>query len=372
MKIVIPFLYDKIEISVDSHKLLLTTLKSYIFNGNTTPLIIAITHDSTKQLLDRFIANENCSNVISYQFFDKAKVFDDMSEYSHFKHMYGRIARSKVFCVRNVAKDDDIIIIDSDMLFLKNVDWTSHIKPNAKVQYYENYYLQGTCCSSNIGIFVNRCAKDLELDPNKYLKELQNSSKIKVDPNTLWPNGGTVYFSKQYRNTEFEKDYAGYKASNWYNIHLFEEEPFYVYLMHNTDNICVEDKSSLNKRIYFWTNTEIYDLFNIPNTDMIHFCLPKCKPTEYQFAWMDGKILRNTVDSIFGCSVESSIWNEFFTRSGTTKALLLLWHYYYSYVAYYIAKPDEIIHQPSVFLKVLKNFKISNDNLYETYNPRFE
>ena len=52
-----------------------------------------------------------------------------------------------------------------------------------------------------------------------------------------WPNGGLVYYSKKYRQNEFEQDVIKYKQSPWYRIQLYEEEPFYVYLYHNSNNI---------------------------------------------------------------------------------------------------------------------------------------
>lgn len=370
MKIVIPFLYNSDTISISNHKLLLTALKSYIFNQNTTPLIVAITNNFTKLLLDNFIQHENCGDVISYQYYDKQEVFNDMSEYMHFKHHFGNIARSKFFCVRNVATDDDIIICDTDMLFVKKIDWKSHILPDAKVQFFENYYIDSTC-SGNLGIFINRCAYEGNFNVFEYLNELRKTSSNYIDTKMPWPNGGLVYYSKKYRQNEFEQDVIKYKQSPWYRIQLYEEEPFYVYLYHNSDNIKIEQNSSLNKRIYTWTTEEIFDPFNIPNCEMIHYCLPKCKPTEFQFTWKEGYILRDIQESIYDCSPEGTIWNEFFTRTATTRILLILWHYYYSFVSQYVFNPNEYLHPPETFLKIINKFKESNQKLKDIYSTDF-
>lgn len=362
MKLVIPFLYKSDTISVDAHKMLLTTLKSYIYNANTTPIVIAITHEETKYYLNKFINNEKCQDIISYEMYTRDEVFKDNYLYKTYGHHFGVIAMAKYFCIENVAKDDDIIMCDSDMLFLRKIDFQKHISLNAKIQYFENYYENSTC-SGNIGIFINRCAIEANYDVNKFMNQLRLESKKPIDSKMPWPNGGLLYFSKEYRNNEFHNDLLNYQHSLWFKIHLYEEEPLYLYLYHNTDKFFIEHNSSLNVRIYTFANKDIFDPLDIPNVDMLHYCMPKCKPSEYQFTQIEGHIIRNQKESIYDVSPEGTIWMEFFTRTATTRILLVLWHFYYSMVTEYISQHGEWVHYPETFKNLMINYKEINEKL---------
>lgn len=370
MKIVIPFLYNNDTISISSHKLLLTTLKSYIFNKNTTPLIVAINNVETQKLLDKFITSENCNNIISYVFFDRNTVFNSMEKYKFYGHWHGNIARSKFFCVKNVAVDDDIIICDSDMLFVKQINFAKHILPNTDVQFFENYY-SNSVYSGNIGVFLNRCAIEGKYNVHEFLNKLKAESLKPIDAKMSWPNGGFVYFSKKYRDTQFDSDLEKFENSLWFTIHLYEEEPFYLYMYHNRDNIKIEQNSSLNKRIYSWANKDIFDPLNIPNTDMLHYCLPSCKPCDFVFTQNEGYIIRKQPESIFDCMPDETIWNEFFYRSATTRILFVLWHYYYSFIYHYFNEVNDSIHNPTMLMNIMVKFKETNEKLKTIYTMDF-
>lgn len=372
MKIVIPFLYNKDYIPLEAHKLLCTAIKSYVINKNTAPMVIAITHESTRDILDTLINAGEFEDLVSYEFYPRSEVFSNMDEYANFGHWHGTIARSKYFCAQNVAKGDDIIITDSDVIFLKNIDWYSHIKPGAKVQWFDNEYShQLNICSGNIGIFVNTCAKARKSDTMEHMRALQASSKKHVDSKMPWPNGGLIYYSKEYRENELSNDLKAYMKTPWFDINLFEDEPFYVYLYHNQDHIEIEDPSSLNKRIYNWSYNEIYDPFNIKDTEMLHYCMPNCKPTSYQFTWDEGFIMKDVKESIYENMQESTIWQDFYTRTASTRIILVIWHYYYSFIASYIKSYDEIVHPPETFMRILTRFKDYNDELIALYRKDF-
>lgn len=372
MKLVIPFLYNcgYTEIPDNDHKLLLTILKSYIMHGNTLPIIVAITHLSTKKLLDEFLFYENCGNLISYQVVDKYEVFNQNNYIgladkktptsAHTFTSQENIYNAKVYCIKNIAKGDDIIICDTDMLFVKKVDWEKHIITNTGIQLFESY--DGTTiCSGTLKSFIFCVAKAHKMNFQTLLNEIRNISKNEIDFNILWPNGGLVYYSKDFRENRFEEEFERYRNSFWFEHHnIFgSDESFYVYLYANTDYFHVEKHSSLNVRVYSWANEEFHDPFNIPNTDMLHYCLPGNKPSDYQFTFEDGHIERDRdyEESIYDLSIYGTIWTEFYMRNACTRIILILWHYYYSYVGKIINSPNEKRHPPETFYNILTHYR---------------
>jgi hypothetical protein len=115
----------------------------------------------------------------------------------------------------------------------------------------------------------------------------------------------------------------------------------------------------LNKRIYSWANEEFHDPFNIPNTELLHYCLPGNKPSAYQFTFEEGHIERDRpyTESIYDISIYGTIWNEFYTRNACTRIILVLWHYYYSFIGKMVAPNEEKLHPPQTFLNILSNYR---------------
>ena len=371
MKLVIPFLYNcgNSDIPVNDHKLLLTMLKSYLMHENTLPIIVAITHLSTKKLLDEFIFYEKCQNLISYQIFDKYDVFKN-GIYSagnikstittaHSFKVQENIFNAKMFCIRNIAPDEDILIADNDMLFLKPIDWSKHIITNTGIQIFESYD-GDSMCSGTIKSLLFNIAKANHVDFHRLIDEIRKISTNDIDLNMLWPNGGLIYYSKDFRQNHFEEEFEKYKKSFWFKCHnICGDETFYIYLYANTNLYFTEKNSSLNKRIYSWANEEFHDPFNIPNTELLHYCLPGNKPSAYQFTFEEGHIERDRpyTESIYDISIYGTIWNEFYTRNACTRIILVLWHYYYSFIGKMVAPNEEKLHPPQTFLNILSNYR---------------
>ena len=383
MKLVIPFLYNcsNTEIPVNDHKLLLAMLKSYLIHKNTLPIIVAITHLETKKLLDEFIFYEKCSDIISYQVFDRYDVFKQ-ENYQNITNMrvpssahtyvaQENIFNAKIFCLKNIARGESIFICDTDMLFIKTINWAQHVHTDTGIQVFESY--DGTSmCSGTIRSLLFNFTKNCKLNFSKIIQQVKTESKKEVDLNMLWPNGGLIYYTNDFRENVFEKVFEEYKASFWYKNHHFlgSDESFYVYLYANTDLYHIEKHSSLNVRIYSWANEEFHDPFNIPNTEMLHYCLPGNKPSDYQFTFEEGYIERDREynESIYDLSIYGTIWTEFYLRNACTRLLLILWHYYYSYVGKIINVNTEKRHPPETFLHILEKYRDEYKEYDEIYN----
>lgn len=367
MKIVIPFFYKSDNVPISAQKLLLTMIKSYIYHNNTTNIIIAICNDVIKKLLDKFIANEKCSSIISYQMCNKNDVFENKFLNYTEDTPLSYITITKLYCIQNIAIDDDIFVCDSDMIFLKQVEWEKHIPKDSEICWFENDYYANNVCTGTIDIFITRYALENNLNKDELISKIRNESKRPLNEKMMWSNGGLIYFSSKYRKTKLLNDLKEYKNSIWYEITINYDEPFFMYLYHKNNKFYIEQNSSLNKRVYSYLNDSIYDPLNIPNVDMLHYCIPKCKPCEYQFTLTNGYIIKPNKESIYNVSEVDLILYDFYSRNISTRILLILWHYYYSLIYDYINDQNDIRHNSSEFIDLMKAHKESKDILNSIY-----